>query len=376
MHGFFYFALFNALDGTLWIEFSDLKILPHFSTPSHVNYLQILLDKGISLQDLEISDHISDLQIESEHFATPLTFSFSKTPHFILMVVSESALTPIFPLLEKTAQDFDQEFGNTHETEFSPSEIRSQSILIIGNNFSKFFLRHFLIPIKLRRVLPQKGEDNEAVEMDQSDDLFLTPDQQTLYEAIDDIWSIQDLMEMRSSQIATGGEFLDILFSLWVQNWIDFRVKYSPWDEFHQIEAAEPYMIDGSPENLKLVQKYNTNKIIRLLQVIGLGRSYHSLTQEFELTQTKLDLFLMELLAEKVIVRQPLVVKIDHISEDLLPLLSMQGFNKEDFTILAQLEKILDGTQNLDDIALKLNLDPNRIRNLLSKLDNSLHILQ
>jgi hypothetical protein len=374
MHGFFYFALYNAHDGILWIEFSDLKILPNFSTPSHINYLQILNDKGISIMDLEISDQVSDLQIESEYFATPLTFSFSKTSHFILMVVSESQLTLIFPLLEKTVQDFDHEFGNNIETEFSPSEVRSQSISIIGNNFSQFFLRQFLIPMKLRRIPPQIGVDDEKHA--ESDTFSLTPNQQSLYDAIDDIWSIQDLMDRISSQIETSEEIRDILFSLWVQNWIDFRIKNSPWDEFHQIEAAAPYMIDGSPENLKLIQKYKTNKIIRLLQGIGSGRSYHSLTQEFELTQTKLDLFLIELLAEKVIVRQPLVLKIDRISEDLLPLLSMQGFDKEDFTILAQLEKIVDGTQNLDAIALKLNIDPSRIRNLLSKLDNSLHILQ
>ncbi|MCK5347214.1 MAG: hypothetical protein KAR20_27585, partial [Candidatus Heimdallarchaeota archaeon] len=328
-------------------------------------------DKGISLQDLEISGQTADLQIESDHFDTPLVFSFSKTQHFILMVVSESQLTPIFPLLEKTVLDFDQEFVNNTESETSPSEIRSRSILIIGNNFSKYFLRNFLIPVKINNDPQEKGDSEKNSE--DSVDHSLNSSQQEIYQAIDDVWTIEDLM---ANSPREENEFRDVLFSLWIQNWIIFRMKYSPWDEFRQTEAAPPYMNDGSPENLKLIQKYNTNKIIRLLQTIGTGSSYHSLTQEFELTRTKLDLFLMELLAENVVIRQSLVLKIDRISEDLLPLLSMQGFNKEDFTILSQLEKIIDGTQNLDAIALKLNIDPFRIRNLLSKLENSLHILR
>ena len=149
MHGFFYFALFNAHDGAIWVDFYNLQILVQTPLPSQVDFLQILKEKGISIQDLEISSHCSDLQIELDEYAAPLIFSFAKTRHFILMVVSDVQITSIFPLLEKTVQDFDFEFRNpvdivtgageikttkTTETPLTASEIRSRSILIISQD--------------------------------------------------------------------------------------------------------------------------------------------------------------------------------------------------------------------------------------------------
>ena len=112
------------------------------------------------------------------------------------------------------------------------------------------------------------------------------------------------------------------------------------------------------------------------MNIIGEESTYENIQKQINLTKTKLNIFLTELINQQVIRRLPLIPKLEMFSEDLIPLLAMQGLNKNDFELLGKLEKIINGKNNLMEISLKLEISPDRIKSLLDKYSNAIRIMK
>jgi len=53
----------------------------------------------------------------------------------------------------------------------------------------------------------------------------------------------------------------------------------------------------------------------------------------------------------------------------------MQGFTNEDFSIMQKLEDHLNGERSLEDIALEINISPQKIKILLDKYNIAMQIM-
>ncbi|MHA1476316.1 MAG: hypothetical protein ACTSQ5_14155, partial [Promethearchaeota archaeon] len=66
---------------------------------------------------------------------------------------------------------------------------------------------------------------------------------------------------------------------------------------------------------------------------------------------------------------------INHISEDLIPLLTLQGFTKKDFELLEFLEENFRDEKDLGEVALKIQIDPKKIREIFKKVETAISVM-
>ncbi|WP_457559671.1 hypothetical protein, partial [Candidatus Harpocratesius sp.] len=246
---------------------------------------------------------------------------------------------------------------------------------MIARNLAEYLLPSFLIPEKRFNYhnldanhLPETF--NYLIEICQNDYNISFLNQ--IWEKLDGTWSILEFSEVYSISIDSLRE---IFFFLWKTNLIFLRMEYFPWDRFKTTIKAPLFLDEGSKENLLLINKFNSKKIIQIIKYIGDGCSYTNLVKNFDITKTKLNSYLSELLQRQIIQREDYKPELEVIPEDLIPLLSLQGFQKEDFKLLSDLAKILNGTRSIRSAALRLQIDPSRIKGLLDKYESAVKIL-
>ena len=99
------------------------------------------------------------------------------------------------------------------------------------------------------------------------------------------------------------------------------------------------------------------------------------MVKNFEITRTKLNKYLSELEQRSIIQRDEYKPVLEFIHEDLIPLLSLQGFETADFKLLTKLAQILDGSVSIRSAALNLHVDPAVIKKLLDKYESAVKIL-
>ncbi len=375
MHGFFYIALFNSENGKCLINFKDLTFT---KTIYDFDYNKILSDQGISYDDLNNSDEIINLKIELEDLGHSFVYTFVKVEKFYLMVVTDSVYSKLTPLLEKAIIEFEQEIDTEEknqeehpiEGETIENKIISLAIENFSRNFSEYLFPDFLIPER-RNDFEKQGEEQESKQV-LNEFLKKKGIDEYIFEKIDGTWSIEEFSEeMKIDLIVLHEEF----FNMWVNNLIYFRFKYYDWDIFEQNENAKIYLEDGTPENLSLINKYNSAKIIKILQIIDSGTSFKKLHEQTAITKIRLERYITELIYRNIIQKRKVIPTIHHISEDLIPLLTLQGFTKKDFGLLEYLEENFREEKDLGEVALKIQIDPKKIRALITKIEVAMSVM-
>ena len=375
MHGFFYIALFNSENGKCLIDFKDLTFT---KTIYDFDYNKILSNQGISYDDLNNSEEIINLKIELEDLAHSFVYTFVKVEKYYLMVVTDSVYSKLTPLLEKAIVEFEQEI-DTEEKNQEEHPIEGETIenkivsLVIENfsrNFSEYLFPDFLIPER-RNDFEKKGEEQESKQV-LNEFLKNKGIDEYIFEKIDGTWSIEEFSEeMKIDLTVLHEEF----FNMWVNNLIYFRFKYYNWDIFEQTENAKIYLEDGTPENLSLINKYNSAKIIKILQIIDSGTSFKKLHDQGTITKIRLERYITELIHRKIIQKGKVIPTINHISEDIIPLLTLQGFTKKDFELLEYLEENFREEKDLGEVALKIQIDPKKIREIFKKVETAISVM-
>jgi len=374
LHGFFYIALFNSENGKCLIDFKDLTFT---KTIYDFDYNKILSDQGISYDDLNNSEEIINFKIELEGLGHGFVYTFVKVEKYYLMVVTDSVYSKLIPLLEKAILEFDQEIDFKEEDQEEPpiegetieDKITSIAIENFSRNFSEYLFPDFLIPE--RRNDFEKQEEQES-KQELNEFLKNKSINEYIFEKIDGTWSIEEFSEEMKINL---NEIHEEFFNMWVNNLIYFRFRYYDWDIFEQTENAKIYLEDGTPENLSLINKYNSAKIIKILQIIDSGTSFKKLHVQTAITKIRLERYITELIYRKIIQKRKVIPTIHHISEDLIPLLTLQGFTKDDFGLLEYLEENFREEKDLGEVALKIQIDPKKIRALITKIEIAMSVM-
>ncbi len=375
MHGFFYIALFNSEDGKCLIDFKDLTFS---KTVYDFDYNKILSDQGISYVDMNTSEEIINFKIELEDLGHIFVYTFVKVEKYYLMVVTDSVYSKLIPLLEKSIIEFDQEIDFKEEPQEEPlfkdegleKRIISIAIENFSRNFSEYLFPDFLIPER-KNTFEKQGDDQESNPA-QDEFLKIKGINENLFEKIDGTWSIEEFSEETKIDL---NEIHEEFFKMWVNDLIYFRFRYYDWDIFEQTEIAKNYLESGTPENLSLINKYNSAKIIKILQIIDSATSFKKLQDQDAITKIKLERYITELVHRRIIQKRKVLPIIKHISEDLIPLLTLQGFNKKDFKLLEKLEENFLEEKDLGEVALKIQIDPKKIRELFKKVETAISVM-
>ena len=375
LHGFFYIALFNSENGKCLIDFKDLTFT---KTIYDYDYNKILSDQGISYDDLNDSEEIINMKIELEDLGHIFVYSFIKVENYYLMVVTDSVYSKLNPLLEKAIIEFDQEidFEEENQDEIQiesdgiEDRITSLAIENFSRNFSEYLFPDFLIPERKNEV----EKEVEEQELKQKLDEFLKNKNinEEIFNKIDGTWSIEEFSEEMDIDL---NEIHEVFFNMWVNNLIYFRFKYYDWDTLEQTDNAKIYLEDGTPENLSLINKYNSAKIIKILQIIDSGITFKKLHDQSTITKIRLEKYITELIYRDVIQKRKVIPTIKHISEDLIPLLTLQGFTKNDFQLLEYLEENFRDEKDLGEVALKIQIDPKKIRDIINKVETAISVM-
>lgn len=359
MHGFFYIGIINLKDGFPLVEFKDLT---YRKENLHINFIKALIDQGISFLDMEMAHEMNSLQLQLENSPYPFVFYFFKGLQTLLMVVSEKYNKDIFNLMEQIVLEFEHEIDLSSEVPIQKEKMIALTIQNLAGNLSQFLIPRFLIP----EINPKTSLDTFSSLLSNQTELS------AIYELIDGSWALSDIFE----QIEFDQKLInEIIFNLWVNDQIFFRFQYYNWDIFEGIQGNEPYLEDGNPKNVSLINKYNTNKIIRIIQLCQDTASYKEILTQLDITRTKLNKYLTELIFLKIIRKRPMIPQFSHLSEDIVPLLSMQGFSDDDFYIFKKLESNLDGIVSLDDVSLEIQRDSIQIKKLLDKYNAAIKII-
>ncbi|MHA1854724.1 MAG: hypothetical protein ACTSWX_11080 [Promethearchaeota archaeon] len=362
----------------------DFKDLTFTKTVYDFDFNKILEDQGISYGDLNNSDEIFNFKIELEDLGFSFVYTFVKVEKFYLMVVTDSFYSKLIPLLEKSIAEFDQElnfYDEPQDQNHKDDQIEHKSLedsitsIAIENfsrNFSEYLFPDFLVPEIKNHITEPNKEKEKEIKAEIEEILKSKNIDPILYEKIDGTWSIEEFSEeMNIDLVKIHEEF----FNMWVNDLIYFRFRYYEWDTFTQTENAREYLEDGSPENLSLIKKYNSAKIIKILQMINAGITFKRLQEQSRITKIKLERYITELIERKVIEKKKLLPKIHHISEDLIPLLTLQGFKKKDFDLLENLEEYFREEKDLDDVALKIQIDPKKIKDIITKVETAISVM-
>ncbi|MHA1520089.1 MAG: hypothetical protein ACTSRK_07885 [Promethearchaeota archaeon] len=260
----------------------------------------------------------------------------------------------------------------------SPNEDDVQKFDFLFNlaqSMSEYLLPCFLIPEKRIEISEHLTEPHvKAMNFirDLVQEKYSLDFDNQIWQKVDGTWTLREFADIHSIEIK---HLREIMFFLWKSEIITLRLPYEKWDIFRATIKAPLFLDEGSTENLMLIGRYNSSKIIQLLAYIGEGCSYLNLVNNFDFTKTKLSLYLSELLQRQIILRKEYKPVMAHIPEDLIPLLTMQGFTKSDFAILIQLAHVLDGSKSLQSTALDLKIDPNHLKVLLDKYETAIKII-
>lgn len=420
MHGFLHIYLLNAKTTEV---ISDVSNLTLDSIYFNVNYLQILKDEGIDLKNRETLIKVSEIQFQLEKAKFPLVFHFFSTENFILIIIATHLVRDLQNYAEFLLEEIEQnkkafldEFYNNEDikvrenSKVNPKSNNNDSLKdnhnrnnlqkslnkenssgnsletnqntknflflqIISRNFAEYLIPSFLIPEKKSEFIHNKPENYRKISK------FLTKiceenykeDYSTiLFSDLEGTWTIKEISEIYKIPLTPLRE---LLFFFWKTNIITFRMEYFPWDRFKTTIKAPLYLEEGSEENISLIDKFNSNKIIRLIETIGKGCSYAHLLKNFDITKTKLNRYLSELEQRSIIQREEYKPTLDMIPEDLIPLLSLQGFEKADFELLKKMAEILDGSVSIRSAALNLHVNPEIIKKLIDKYESAVKIL-
>ena len=88
------------------------------------------------------------------------------------------------------------------------------------------------------------------------------------------------------------------------------------------------------------------------------------------ITDLKFMKYIYDLIDMELIEVIPVFPLIKNISEDMIPLLIIQGLSLEDLLLIEKLESLMDGTATILDAAYNVKISPEKIKSIVDKLES------
>mgnify|MGYP006282318293 CR=1 FL=1 len=187
----------------------------------------------------------------------------------------------------------------------------------------------------------------------------------SIFQKLDGLTSISAIAESLGLSLNT---LKIILLYLDVQGAVDFRGPFYLWTVFERTHKANPYLFDGSDEQMSLINKFGGGKIISLLSRFDGRTTLKEIQKRMELKKLKLIKFVHALLKRNLIEPKGFYPKVEPINEEAVTILAMQGLEQKDIDLLNKISCKFDGTNELAETALDMNVSPNKIKLILDKI--------
>jgi hypothetical protein len=186
-----------------------------------------------------------------------------------------------------------------------------------------------------------------------------------LYEMIDGFTDIESLS--LKLKVPTN-VFKQYLLLLWEKKIIYFRIPRYDWDLFERTHRSNQFLYDGSEEQKNMIEKYSGGKIISLLSRFDGKTSLKNIRKKMVISDLKFMKYVYDLIDMELIEVIPVYPIIKTISEDMIPLLIIQGLSPDDLELIEKLESLMDGTATILDVAYNVKISPEKIKNIVDKL--------
>lgn len=220
--------------------------------------------------------------------------------------------------------------------------------------------KEFSVEDQIKTILKKSYNKNISKELGTED--FLS-----IYETIDGFTDIESLL----LKLKVPAEaFKQYLLLLWEKKIIYFRIPRYDWDLFERTHRSNQFLYDGSEEQKSMIEKYDGGKIISLLSRIDGKSNLKSIRKKMVITDLKFMKFIYDLIDMELIEVIPVFPLIKNISEDMIPLLIIQGLTPEDLSLIEKLESLMDGTATILDVAYNVKISPEKIKNIVDKLES------
>ncbi len=192
-------------------------------------------------------------------------------------------------------------------------------------------------------------------------------DYMSLYEMIDGFTDIESLS--LKLKVPTNA-FKQYLLLLWEKKIIYFRIPRYDWDLFERTHRSNQFLYDGSEEQKNMIEKYEGGKIISLLSRFDGKTNLKNIRKKMVISDLKFMKYIYDLIDMELIEVIPVYPIINNISEDMIPLLIIQGLTPEDLSLIEKLESLMDGTATILDVAYNVKISPEKIKNMVDKLES------
>ena len=105
LHGFAYliFLFHNSTQNRL-----EFRNLTHYSPGLNLNYISILQNQGITVEEIMNTLESSDIKIQLENSKYPLFYNFIRGESGVLLAVSRNHHSQVIRILQRIIDDFDQ----------------------------------------------------------------------------------------------------------------------------------------------------------------------------------------------------------------------------------------------------------------------------
>ncbi len=176
-------------------------------------------------------------------------------------------------------------------------------------------------------------------------------------------------IEILSEKLRFSSEELKkYILYLRLKNLISIRIPWYDWHVFERTHKANPYLYDGSVEQINFINKYGGGKIISILSKFDARRPIKEIRKKMNIMELKFIRYVYELRDNGLIQIVPFYPKLKHIGEDVIPLLVMWGLSQEDIAFIDELESEFDGLKTITEISLKYSISPEKIKIILDKI--------
>ncbi|MHA1730057.1 MAG: hypothetical protein ACTSWY_15215 [Promethearchaeota archaeon] len=298
----------------------------------------------------------------------PLYYYFILGKNVVLICVAKEFYPDLKEYLTKFMEIFENIFD---EQEILTSECPLDSLPIIiefCKIFSERIITDFLIPNlfiqtnnveEIDDVIREIGKELSEGSI-KKEILLKIPG------AIDGILDIEIITEkLNVSKLNIKRVFL----FLWLNKLIYFRIPRYGWNIFERTHSSNQYLYDGSDEQKEMIKQYDGAKIISLLSRFDGKITLKEIRKKIKITDLKFMRYVYDLFDSKLIKIVPFYPVMEHATEEIIPILIIQGLTQEDLKFIEELESHFNGSKTITDVALRINRSPDKIKSILNKLE-------
>jgi DNA-binding Lrp family transcriptional regulator len=126
--------------------------------------------------------------------------------------------------------------------------------------------------------------------------------------------------------------------------------------------------LDGSESQRELLNLYGGGKIISLLSRFDGRTSIGEIQKKMNINELRFMRYIYDLVDMELIQRSEKYPVLRPIGQEFFPLLVIQGLQQKDLKIIEELETRFDGSKSITTVALKMDVSPEKIKQLLDKI--------